>query len=174
MLSLFMSIPLTKTKIKKYKERNVQIVKDIIESAELGPLPESLLYEMEDYLFEKVFYLKFQKDFYSKYSLTLEQKYFLTTYYFYIYCVSDIDLKERAEDMAIFKEICRSIGYESEEIQDPDFRKRFYYFVNQPRKLTYTERILTHKTRKDFKTNPKREEFRKYRENLVVHPKHKN
>jgi hypothetical protein len=66
--------------------------------------------------------------------------------------------------MAIFKEICRSIGYESEEIQDPDFRKRFYYFVNQPRKLTYTERILMHKTRKDFKTNPKREEFRKKRD----------
>jgi hypothetical protein len=155
------SIPVTEDAIKKHKEHGVRTVKDIIESAELGPLPESLLYEMEDYLFEKVFYLKFQKDFYSKYSLTLEQKYFLTTYYFYVYCVSDIDLKERAEDMAIFKEICRSIGYESEKIQDPDFRKRFYYFVNQPRKLTYTERILTHKTRKDFKTNPEREEFRK-------------
>ena len=161
MLSLFMSIPLTKTKIKKYKESNVQIVKDIIESAELGPLPESLLYEMEDYLFEKVFYLKFQKDFYSKYSLTLEQKYFLTTYYIYIDSVSDIDPKDKEEYKAIFKEICRSIGYESEEIQDPDFRKRFYYFVNQPRKLTFTERILMHKTRKDFKTNPEREEFRK-------------
>ena len=173
-MKLVESVPVTEDAIKKHKEHGVRTIKDIIESAELGPLPESLLYEMEDYLFEKVFYLKFQKDFYSKYSLTLEQKYFLTTYYFYIYCVSDIDLKERAEDMAIFKEICRSIGYESEEIQDPDFRKRFYYFVNQPRKLTYTERILTHKTRKDFKTNPKREEFRKNRENLVVHPKHKN
>ncbi len=155
------SVPVTEDAIKRHKEHGVRNVKDIIASAELGPLPESLLYEMEDYLFEKVFYLKFQKDFYSKYSLTLEQKYFLTTYYFYVYCVSDIDLKERAEDMAIFKEICRSIGYESEEIQDPDFRKRFYYFVNQPRKLTYTERILMHKTRKDFKTSPEREEFRK-------------
>ena len=155
------SVPVTEDAIKKHKEHGVRTVKDIIESAELGPLPESLLYEMEDYLYDKVAYLKFQKDFYFKYSLTLEQKYFLTTYYFYVYCVSDIDLKERAEDMAIFKEICRSIGYESEEIQDPDFRKRFYYFVNQPRKLTYTERILTHKTRKDFKTNPKREELRK-------------
>jgi hypothetical protein len=158
------SVPVTEDAIKKHKAHGVRTVKDIIESAELGSLPESLLYEMEDYLFEKVFYLKFQKDFYSKYSLTLEQKYFLTTYYFYIYCVSDIDLKERAEDMAIFKEICRSIGYESEEIQDPDFRKRFYYFVNQPRKLTYTERILMHKTRKDFKTSPEREEFRKKRD----------
>ena len=168
------SVPVTEDAIKKHKEHGVRTVKDIIESAELGPLPESLLYEMEDYLYDKVAYLKFQKDFYSKYSLTLEQKYFLTTYYIYIDSVSDIDPKDKEEYKAIFKEICRSIGYESEEIQDPDFRKRFYYFVNQPRKLTYTERILTHKTRKDFKTNPKREEFRKNRENLVVHPKHKN
>ena len=119
---------------------------------------------MEDYLYDKVAYLKFQKDFYSKYSLTLEQKYFLTTYYIYIDSVSDIDPKDKEEYKAIFKEICRSIGYESEEIQDPDFRKRFYYFVNQPRKLTYTERILMHKTRKDFKTSPEREEFRKKRD----------
>ena len=168
------SVPVTEDAIKKHKEHGVRTVKDIIESAELGPLPESLLYEMEDYLYDKVAYLKFQKDFYSKYSLTLEQKYFLTTYYIYIDSVSDIDPKDKEEYKAAFKEICRSIGYESEEIQDPDFRKRFYYFVNQPRKLTYTERILTHKTRKDFKTNPKREEFRKNRENLVVHPKHKN
>ena len=119
---------------------------------------------MEDYLFEKVFYLKFQKDFYSKYSLTLEQKYFLTTLYIYTDSVSDIDPKDKKEYGAILKKICRSIGYESEEIQDPDFRKRFYYFVNQPRKLTYTERILMHKTRKDFKTNPEREEFRKKRD----------
>ena len=157
------SVPVTEDAIKKHKEHGVRTVKDIIESAELGSLPESLLYEMEDYLFEKVFYLKFQKDFYSKYSLTLEQKYFLTTYYIYIDSVSDIDPKDKEEYKAIFKEICRSIGYESEEIQDPDFRKRFYYFVNQPRKLTYTERILMHKTRKDFKTNPEREEFRKNR-----------
>ena len=168
------SVPVTEDAIKKHKEHGVRTVKDIIESAELGPLPESLLYEMEDYLYDKVAYLKFQKDFYSKYSLTLEQKYFLTTYYIYIDSVSDIDPKDKEEYKAIFKEICRSIGYESEEIQDPDFRKRFYYFVNQPRKLTFTERILTHKTRKDFKTKPKREEFRKNRENLVVHPKHKN
>ena len=158
------SVPVTEDAIKKHKEHGVRTVKDIIESAELGPLPESLLYEMEDYLFEKVLYLKFQKDFYSKYSLTLEQKYFLTTYYIYIDSVSDIDPKDKEEYKAIFKEICRSIGYESEEIQDPDFRKRFYYFVNQPRKLTYTERILMHKTRKDFKTNPEREEFRKKRD----------
>ena len=168
------SVPVTEDAIKKHKEHGVRTIKDIIELAELGPLPESLLYEMEDYLYDKVAYLKFQKDFYSKYSLTLEQKYFLTTYYIYIDSVSDIDPKDKEEYKAIFKEICRSIGYESEEIQDPDFRKRFYYFVNQPRKLTYTERILTHKTRKDFKTDPKREEFRKNRENLVVHPKHKN
>ena len=158
------SVPVTEDAIKKHKEHGVRTVKDIIESAELGPLPESLLYEMEDYLFEKVLYLKFQKDFYSKYSLTLEQKYFLTTYYIYIDSVSDIDPKDKEEYKAIFKEICRSIGYESEEIQDPDFRKRFYYFVNQPRKLTYTERILMHKTRKDFKTSPEREEFRKKRD----------
>ena len=168
------SVPVTEDAIKKHKEHGVRTIKDIVELAELGPLPESLLYEMEDYLYDRVAYLKFQKDFYSKYSLTLEQKYFLTTYYIYIDSVSDIDPKDKEEYKAIFKEICRSIGYESEEIQDPDFRKRFYYFVNQPRKLTYTERILTHKTRKDFKTNPKREEFRKNRENLVVHPKHKN
>ena len=173
-MKLVESVPVTEDAIKKHKEHGVRTVKDIIESAELGPLPESLLYEMEDYLYDKVAYLKFQKDFYSKYSLTLEQKYFLTTYYIYIDSVSDIDPKDKEEYKAIFKEICRSIGYESEEIQDPDFRKRFYYFVNQPRKLTYTERILTHKIRKDFKTNPKREEFRKNRENLVVHPKHKN
>ena len=158
------SVPVTEDAIKKHKEHGVRTIKDIVELAELGPLPESLLYEMEDYLFEKVFYLKFQKDFYSKYSLTLEQKYFLTTLYIYTYSVSDIDPKDKEEYKAIFKEICRSIGYESEEIQDPDFRKRFYYFVNQPRKLTYTERILMHKTRKDFKTNPEREEFRKKRD----------
>jgi hypothetical protein len=157
------SVPVTEDAIKKHKEHGVRTVKDIIESAELGPLPESLLYGMEDYLYDKVAYLKFQKDFYSKYSLTLEQKYFLTTYYIYIDSVSDIDPKDKEEYKAIFKEICRSIGYESEEIQDPDFRKRFYYFVNQPRKLTFTERILMHKTRKDFKTNPEREEFRKNR-----------
>ena len=162
-MKLVESVPVTEDAIKKHKEHGVRTIKDIIESAELGPLPESLLYEMEDYLFEKVFYLKFQKDFYSKYSLTLEQKYFLTTYYIYIDSVSDIDPKDKEEYKAVFKEICRSIGYESEEIQDPDFRKRFYYFVNQPRKLTYTERILMHKTRKDFKTNPEREEFRKNR-----------
>ena len=173
-MKLVESVPVTEDAIKKHKEHGVRTIKDIVELAELGPLPESLLYEMEDYLYDKVAYLKFQKDFYSKYSLTLEQKYFLTTYYIYIDSVSDIDPKDKEEYKAIFKEICRSIGYESEEIQDPDFRKRFYYFVNQPRKLTYTERILTHKTRKDFKTNPKREEFRKNRENLVVHPKHKN
>lgn len=158
------SVPVTEDAIKKHKEHGVRTIKDIIASAELGPLPESLLYEMEDYLYDKVTYLKFQKDFYSKYSLMLEQKYFLTTYYIYIDSVSDIDPKDKEEYKAIFKEICRSIGYESEEIQDPDFRKRFYYFVNQPRKLTYTERILMHKTRKDFKTNPEREEFRKKRD----------
>ena len=158
------SVPVTEDAIKKHKEHGVRTVKDIIGSAELGPLPESLLYEMEDYLYDKVAYLKFQKDFYSKYSLTLEQKYFLTTYYIYIDSVSDIDPKDKEEYKAIFKEICRSIGYESEEIQDPNFRKRFYYFVNQPRKLTYTERILMHKTSKDFKTNPEREEFRKKRD----------
>jgi hypothetical protein len=157
------SVPVTEDAIKKHKEHGVRTIKDIIESAELGPLPESLLYEMEDYLYDRVAYLKFQKDFYSKYSLTLEQKYFLTTYYIYIDSVSDIDSKDKEEYKAIFKEICRSIGYESEEIQDPDFRKRFYYFVNQPRKLSYAERILMHKTRKDFKTNPEREEFRKNR-----------
>ena len=157
------SVPVTEDAIKKHKEHGVKTIKDIIESAELGSLPESLLYEMEDYLYDKVAYLKFQKDFYSKYSLTLEQKYFLTTYYIYIDSVSDIDPEDKEEYKAIFKDICRSIGYESEEIQDPDFRKRFYYFVNQPRKLTYTERILMHKTRKDFKTSPEREEFRKNR-----------
>ena len=163
-MKLVESVPVTEDAIKKHKEHGVRTVKDIIESAELGPLPESLLYEMEDYLYDKVAYLKFQKDFYSKYSLTLEQKYFLTTYYIYIDSVSDIDPEDKEEYKAIFKDICRSIGYESEEIQDPDFRKRFYYFVNQPRKLTYTERILMHKTRKDFKTNPEREEFRKKRD----------
>ena len=162
-MKLVESVPVTEDAIQRHKEHGVRTIKDIIESAELGPLPESLLYEMEDYLYDRVAYLKFQKDFYSKYSLTLEQKYFLTTYYIYIDSVSDIDPKYKEEYKAIFKEICRSIGYESEEIQDPDFRKRFYYFVNQPRKLTYTERILTHKTRKDFKTSPEREEFRKNR-----------
>ena len=157
------SVPVTEDAIKKHKEHGVRTIKDIVELAELGPLPESLLYEMEGYLYDRVAYLKFQKDFYSKYSLTLEQKYFLTTLYIYTDSVSDIDPKDKKEYGAILKKICRSIGYESEEIQDPDFRKRFYYFVNQPRKLTYTERILTHKTRKDFKTNPKREELRKNR-----------
>ena len=157
------SVPVTEDAIKKHKEHGVRTIKDIVELAELGTLPESLLYEMEDYLYDRVAYLKFQKDFYSKYSLTLEQKYFLTTLYIYTDSVSDIDPKDKKEYGAILKKICRSIGYESEEIQDPDFRKRFYYFVNQPRKLTYTERILTHKTRKDFKTNPKREELRKNR-----------
>ena len=108
------SVPVTEDAIQKHKEHGVRTIKDIIESAELGPLPESLLYEMEDYLYDKVAYLKFQKDFYSKYSLTLEQKYFLTTYYIYIDSVSDIDPKDKEEYKAIFKEICRSIGYESE------------------------------------------------------------
>ena len=163
-MKLVESVPVTEDAIKKHKEHGVRTIKDIVELAELGPLPESLLYEMEDYLYDRVAYLKFQKDFYSKYSLTLEQKYFLTTYYIYTDSVSDIDPKDKKEYEAILKKICRSIGYESEEIQDPDFRKRFYYFVNQPRKLTYTERILMHKTRKDFKTNPEREEFRKKRD----------
>jgi hypothetical protein len=91
------SVPVTEDAIKKHKEHGVRTVKDIIESAELGPLPESLLYEMEDYLYDKVAYLKFQKDFYSKYSLTLEQKYFLTTYYIYIDSVSDIDPKDKED-----------------------------------------------------------------------------
>ena len=91
------SVPVTEDAIKKHKEHGVRTIKDIIELAELGPLPESLLYEMEDYLYDKVAYLKFQKDFYSKYSLTLEQKYFLTTYYIYIDSVSDIDPKDKEE-----------------------------------------------------------------------------
>ena len=42
-MKLVESVPVTEDAIKKHKEHGVRTVKDIIESAELGPLPESLL-----------------------------------------------------------------------------------------------------------------------------------
>ena len=155
-MKLVESKPLDEKEIDKHKNKGVEALREIIQKAELGNIPESLLYELEDYLCQGIYYLKFQKDIYSKYNLTLEQKYFLTTYYLIIYfqCFND------DEGRKLLKEACRTIGYESEEIQDPDFRKRFYYAVNEIRKLSYAERVLMHKTWKDFNIKPERQAFR--------------
>jgi len=150
------SRPLNDEEIKMHKNEGVESLKEIIQIAEVGNIPESLMYELEDYLFEGIYYLKFQKDIYSKYNLTLEQKYFLTTYYLIIYFQSF----NNDEGPKLLKETCRSIGYESEEIQDPDFRKRFYYAVNETRKLSYAERVLMHKSGKDFNIKDERQAFR--------------
>lgn len=155
-MKLVESKPLNDEEIKKHKSDGVKILKDIIQDAEIGVVPDGLLYELEDYLWVNIYYLKFQKDIYSKYPLTLEQKYFLTTYYMIVWFKSSED----DEGPKLLKEICRSIGYESEEIQDPDFRKRFYYAVNETRKLSYAERVLMYKSGKDFNIKPERQAFR--------------
>ena len=145
-----------KKEINQAIDDSVRLLKDIIQMARLGPIPVALMYDLEECLINGVYYLKFQKDLYSKYDLTLEQKYFLTTYYIIINCTSD----NNKEHLNLLKDICRSIGYQSEEIQDPDFRKRFYYAVNQPRKLSYGERVLMHKTGVDFNIKVERQAFR--------------
>ena len=155
-MKLVESRSLNEEEINQIKEDSVQYLKDIIEMAELNPIPEALMYEFEDYLADGIYYLKFQKDIYSKYQLTLEQKYFLTTYYLVLYFTSFND----DEGHKLLKEACRTIGYESDEIQDPDFRKRFYYAVNEPRKLCHAERVLMHKSHKDLNIKPERQAFR--------------
>lgn len=153
-----------KKEINQAIDDSVRLLKDIIQMARLGPIPVALMYDLEECLINGVYYLKFQKDLYSKYDLTLEQKYFLTTYYIIINCTSD----NNKEHLNLLKDICRSIGYQSEEIQDPDFRKRFYYAVNQPRKLSYGERVLMHKTGKDFNIKPERQNFRDSRSKIKI------
>ena len=155
-MKLVESKPLNEEDIKKHKSDGVKILKDIIQDAEIGVIPENLLYELEDYLWDKVYYLKFQKDIYSKYNLTLEQKYFLTSYYLIIY----YQAYAGEEGPKLLKEAYRGIGYESGEIQDPEFRKRFFYAFNGVRKLTYLERVLIHKSKKDLNIKPERQAFR--------------
>ena len=156
-MKLVESKPLNEEDITNHKKKSVKVLKSIIQDAEIGVIPENLLYELEDYLWDKVYYLKFQKDIYSKYPLTLEQKYFLTTYYMIIWFKSSDDDDEGHK---LLKDACRTIGYENEEFQDPDFRKRFYYALNEPRKLCHAERVLMHKTGKDFNIKPERQAFR--------------
>ena len=155
-MKLVESKPMNEEEIKKHKSDGVKILKDIIQDAEIGVIPENLLYELEDYLWDKVYYLKFQKDIYSKYNLTLEQKYFLTSYYLIIY----YQAYAGEEGPKLLKEAYRGIGYESGEIQDPEFRKRFFYAFNGVRKLTYLERVLIHKSKKDLNIKPERQAFR--------------
>ena len=159
-MKLVESKPLSEEEIKKHKSDGVKILKDIIQDAEIGVIPENLLYELEDYLIEDIYYLKFQKDIYSKYNLTLEQKYFLTSYYLIIY----YQAYAGEEGPKLLKEAYRGIGYESGEIQDPEFRKRFYYAFNGVRKLTYLERVLIHKSKKDLNIKPERQAFRDRRD----------
>lgn len=163
-MKLVESRPPNEKEVNQAIDDGVRLLKDIIEMAKLGPIPVALLYDLEECLINGVYYLKFQKDLYSKYNLTLEQKYFLTTYYIIINCTSD----NNTEHLNLLKDICRSIGYQSEEIQDPDFRKRFYYAVNLPRKLSYGERVLMHKTGVDFNIKAERQEFRdkKFKTNI--------
>ena len=160
-MKLVESRPPGEKEINQAIDDGVRLLKNIIEMAKLGPIPEASLYDLEECLINGVYYLKFQKDLYSKYNLTLEQKYFLTTYYIIINCTSD----NNTEHLNLLKDICRSIGYQSEEIQDPDFRKRFYYALNEPRKLCYAERVLMHKSGKDFNIKPERQAFRDRRKN---------
>ena len=155
-MKLVESKPMNEEEIKKHKSDGVKILKDIIQDAEIGVIPENLLYELEDYLIEDIYYLKFQKDIYSKYNLTLEQKYFLTSYYLIIY----YQAYAGEEGPKLLKEAYRGIGYESGEIQDPEFRKRFFYAFNGVRKLTYLERVLIHKSKKDLNIKPERQAFR--------------
>ena len=155
-MKLVESSSLNEEEIKKHKTDGVKILQDIIQDAAIGVIPEALLYELEDCLWDRVYYLKFQKDIYSKYQLTLEQKYFLTTYYMIVWFKSSED----DEGHMLLKEACRTIGYESEEPQDPDFRKRFYYALNEPRKLCHAERVLMHKSGKDFNIKSERKAFR--------------
>ena len=155
-MKLVESSSLNEEEIKKHKSNGVKILQDIIQDAAIGVIPEALLYELEDCLWDRVYYLKFQKDIYSKYPLTLEQKYFLTTYYMIVWFKSSED----DDGHKLLKEACRTIGYESEEPQDPDFRKRFYYALNEPRKLCHAERVLMHKSSKDFNIKPERQAFR--------------
>lgn len=155
-MRLVESQPLNKEDITNHKRKGVKVLKNIIQKAELGNIPESLLYELEDYLIEDIYYLKFQKDIYSKYNLTLEQKYFLTSYYLIIY----YQAYAGEEGPKLLKEAYRSIGYENGEIQDPEFRKRFYYAFNSVRKLSYVERVLIHKSKKDLNIKPERQAFR--------------
>ena len=160
-MKLVESKPMNEEEIKKHKSDGVKILKDIIQDAEIGVIPENLLYELEDYLIEDIYYLKFQKDIYSKYNLTLEQKYFLTSYYLIIY----YQAYAGEEGPKLLKEAYRGIGYESGEIQDPEFRKRFYYAFNSIRKLSYLERVLMHKSKKDLNIKPERQAFRDRRKN---------
>ena len=155
-MKLVESKPLSEEDITNHKKKSVKVLKSIIQDAEIGVIPENLLYELEDYLIEDIYYLKFQKDIYSKYNLTLEQKYFLTSYYLIIY----YQAYAGEEGPKLLKEAYRSIGYESGEIQDPEFRKRFFYAFNGVRKLTYLERVLIHKSKKDLNIKPERQVFR--------------
>lgn len=159
-MKLVESKPLSEEDITNHKKKSVKVLKDIIQDAEIGVIPENLLYELEDYLIEDIYYLKFQKDIYSKYNLTLEQKYFLTSYYLIIY----YQAYAGEEGPKLLKEAYRGIGYESGEIQDPEFRKRFYYAFNGVRKLTYLERVLIHKSKKDLNIKPERQAFRDRRD----------
>ena len=155
-MKLVESKPLNEEDITNHKKKSVKVLKSIIQDAEIGVIPENLLYELEDYLIEDIYYLKFQKDIYSKYNLTLEQKYFLTSYYLIIY----YQAYAGEEGPKLLKEAYRGIGYESGEIQDPEFRKRFFYAFNSIRKLSYVERVLIHKSKKDLNIKPERQAFR--------------